>query len=794
MIRRKKEILLLLLVGLLSVVLFFFFYWSDEIYTDSYNIAEQVYFYGNESNSSSVVYSQLVDDEYYLFLPSGTDVTNLLLHYTAPENAVVTINGNTVKTGKRINLEEISEKKDDIYTLEITCSTDTNSETSELHVMVSSGIRSCYITSEDAEKYGKDYVEATPDHSNQASGEILVLGSDGSYICAEELSTIRLRGNTTAYADKKSYKIHLKDSQDPLQTGTDGSNFALLANAYDDTLMHNMVTLKLAKEIGMDITTDCEWVDLYYDGVYCGNYLMTELPEISSNVLNIESQETKNKLVNTFLSSIDAALFQEIDMDEEDMSERVSVVNLNQFLENIGAYNLYLDTGENKYGNEIQFVGGLTEPDSVTSGYLVQMDMAYYESGISRFTTSRGLQYVIESPTYATENEVTYVSELYQALDQTAVNGGVNPDNDATIEEYLDVESFADYVAIQYLTQNGDGFYSSVYSYISPIDGLIHFGPIWDFDYTYELSDDGTEGFYMEDTYSAYVNKVPVVAQAVKDSVLEQICPAVENILFGEKKGIFLKSFAEYEAEVAASRSMNEVLYGLEDTEEQVQDFEDWIQERVAYMEMEISKWKGTAEVEEINFIIEPPYVGLAIEPVVYVQEDYGYTSILSVSCTNDGTYYEEDQHYYYEVVLTAGYGCSFAEDMHISMGIGGVADITFNEDRTEATVLIDVGEATVKNTIYDHTDYEEVYDKDYYLEHYPYVAKTVGTDDEDVLVYFLTVGIRKGEVASADFSVKLFCENCPDIAEEFDYDYYDIMNWYVHGGYIYGQWGKVEE
>ena len=100
-------------------------------------------------------------------------------------------------------------------------------------------------------------------------------------------ASIKVRGNTTSKADKKPYTIKFATKQNLLGMGK-AKKYCLIANAYDPTLMRNYIALKLAKELGLEYTSECEFVDLYLDGEYWGNYLLVEPVEEGSNRVDID--------------------------------------------------------------------------------------------------------------------------------------------------------------------------------------------------------------------------------------------------------------------------------------------------------------------------------------------------------------------------------------------------------------------------------------------------------------------------------------------------------------------------
>lgn len=94
---------------------------------------------------------------------------------------------------------------------------------------------------------------------------------------------IRLRGNSTLYCEKKSYKFKFEKKQNPLGIGDGpGKSWDLLANYYDTSLLRNMTAYHLGDMLNnMPYSANCRSVELYVNGSYQGVYLLCE--DISVN-------------------------------------------------------------------------------------------------------------------------------------------------------------------------------------------------------------------------------------------------------------------------------------------------------------------------------------------------------------------------------------------------------------------------------------------------------------------------------------------------------------------------------
>ena len=72
--------------------------------------------------------------------------------------------------------------------------------------------------------------------------------------------------------------------------------WSLIANYFDDTKLLDKLAMDLSGEIGMEYYIRSDWVDLYINDEYVGNYLLTREPDISSEGLDIGNLEKLNDL------------------------------------------------------------------------------------------------------------------------------------------------------------------------------------------------------------------------------------------------------------------------------------------------------------------------------------------------------------------------------------------------------------------------------------------------------------------------------------------------------------------
>ena len=474
------------------------------------------------------------DGEYFLFLPSSADLSELALWFEGePVTLTACEQSITVTSGQAFDLAALCSPADNGVS-SVTLSREDVSV--PIKIMVSANIGSMFITSADPVNKGRDYVEEVK--GNKATGRMTLLGADGEPVYTGSLTQIKGRGNSTWGWYKKPYQIKLDKKTDLLETGDPGEaakTWILLANYYDDAFIRNSLTFDLAAELGLPYSPGSRPLDLYYDGEYRGTYLLCEKTEIGKARVDIHDLEEDYEDANP-------------DVDDFD--------------------GLPTAKDTNAYGNEFQYVTGLRDPANISGGYLLEMDFdwrAWEEK--SFFTTSQDYFIVSKSPEYLSRNALEYVSGLWQEFEDAVWNGGVNPDTGKSYTDYVDLDSLVQCYLISELAQDGDTFRSSSFFY-KPIDEeKLYAGPVWDFDAGY-----GKYSFFSSDTYLVFQStsfgqklmEIPSFYETVKNIYQNKLHPLVTDVLSGSDANVQngrLRTLTAYQAEVAVSQQMNSVLW-----------------------------------------------------------------------------------------------------------------------------------------------------------------------------------------------------------------------------------------
>ncbi|MGN0375422.1 MAG: CotH kinase family protein [Butyrivibrio sp.] len=122
----------------------------------------------------------------------------------------------------------------------------------------------------------KVYIDTTGEANREEYINSSVRISDGSGQYEEIYSDnvgLKVRGHTTAYGEKVPYNIRFEEKVNVLGMGN-SKKWCLLANLFDPTMMRNTLALDFARNMGMEYTSKCEYVELIYNGVDQGGYLL----------------------------------------------------------------------------------------------------------------------------------------------------------------------------------------------------------------------------------------------------------------------------------------------------------------------------------------------------------------------------------------------------------------------------------------------------------------------------------------------------------------------------------------
>jgi hypothetical protein len=397
------------------------------------------------------------DNTYCFFIPNA--FKNQKMRLTFSGIPYLTIDGKKITSGSKYCLAQGTHS----------LITEENNNTAyTLTVWYTSGIPTFFVQTQSGS------VESI--HSSKQlseSGKILIMDSRGRSYFEGIIDEIHCRGNSSFdKTEKKSYTISLNKSMDLFEMGK--AKWLLIANAFDDTLVRNASAFFIAELLKLPYTPKFQYVDVYINGNFVGNYLLSEKVEIGKNRVNIRNLEKEVVSLN----------------------KNCNLADTDFFMEQQGR--LFSTKG---YHIE-------KEPEDISGGYLLELETSdRYGLEASGFLTSRMQPVVFASPKYASYNQVSYIAGLYQDFEDAVFSAdGSNPYTGKMYYEYIDVDSFARKYLLEELVKNLDASFTSqyIYKYDDSISSKFYAGPCWDYDKSIAASGITEDGINLNDPKGLY--------------------------------------------------------------------------------------------------------------------------------------------------------------------------------------------------------------------------------------------------------------------------------------------------
>ncbi len=450
--------------------------------------------------------------EYFLFLPSTTDLSNLKLWFSASNAA---IDGTAITSGEPTNIFAGADSAVQSHSLSLGGTSYT------LKVIKSGDVGTVYV---DTSSGTMAKIHASNDKSVKESGKIMVVQPNGTVDYCGVLTSIGGRGNGTWDSNgKRPYNIKLAVSTNLLGMGK-AKKWNLLANAGDDTFVKNQLTYDFSKEIGINYQVICKPVDLYCNEHYMGAYQLSQKVEIKSNRVNLatdayEELQYANGTVDSTTGITTPADFS-------------TWTNLTNVYKDIDNKDVTLTTGTNvpytytpgsrkyqaiKASTPTGDPTNLIDPADITGGYIYELEISNRWCNENAGCVGYNRQgWAIKSCDYINRHMVDYNYKLLYALGGAVYNGGTvpstsitttcsklssltiglygsksvtNPAPDAAYQgkkwsDLLDADSAVRYYWTQEYFKNMDSSTSSTYFYkeSDSIDSKLYAGPVWDMD------------------------------------------------------------------------------------------------------------------------------------------------------------------------------------------------------------------------------------------------------------------------------------------------------------------------
>lgn len=145
---------------------------------------------------------------------------------------------------------------------------------------------------------------------------IYVISDNGTTLLSDTKCQMKGRGNGSWQMDKKPFQIKFDKKRQILSDApSQAKKWTLINNHGDKTLMRNRVAFDMSREIGMEYTPYCRFVDVIYNGEYEGCYQLCDQMEVREGRVDITEMapEDVNGLALTggYFIEIDAYADQE---------------------------------------------------------------------------------------------------------------------------------------------------------------------------------------------------------------------------------------------------------------------------------------------------------------------------------------------------------------------------------------------------------------------------------------------------------------------------------------------------
>ena len=413
----------------------------------------------------------------------------------------------------------------------------------------------------------------------EESGTVQLLDLNGGELYEGTAESIQGRGNSTWGLAKKPFQFKLSKKADLLGFG-EAKTWNLIANGYDETRLRNRIAMELAREIGMSYVPESQMIDLYINHVYYGNYYLSEKVEVDRERVAIRDME-------------------------ETLSAAYGVSELGK-----------LKSIENPEGTR-KWTGAVCEEEDLSGGYLLERELpARYAGELSGFVTSQGDYYVLQSPRYASKEQVDYIADLMQEFqDAVSTEDGIHPQTGKHYSDYIDMDSFVRKYLVEEISKNYDGGVTSSFFY-KPQDTVsdkIFAGPVWDFDVAFgncnldeiasnpvgitRLSDHvyGTEVFARlyekEDFYSDMVMLYE-----------QKALPYLQTLLAGGIDRMVAESRQSAELDSIRWENLENRYQYYKDYDNDVRYLKYFIQERVCFLN---SVWLNEESYHNVTFVVD---------------------------------------------------------------------------------------------------------------------------------------------------------------------------------------------
>ncbi len=359
---------------------------------------------------------------------------------------------------------------------------------------------------------------------------------------------IRGRGNTTwtTISDKKPYRIKFDKKTDLFGMGKE-KDYVLIANYRDYTLMRNDLVHRTAHKLGLEYTSETQWIHVFVNGSYDGLYLLCEQTETGTHRVDIGKDDAPG---NTEKSGADIGFLIEVD-------------------------------GAGDYEDK---------------RYFRFKPVRTKEHGTRQWRNQYSVTIKSPGPEYITDEQYEYIKDYFEIVNRAIALGDWN-----TIKRYCDVDSLIDVFIVNELSFSVDmGWAFFLYK---PAGEKLHFGPIWDYDQGFGSSDLGGVVYNSwrsgeENLWFTWLLDIDEFKAAVKEryfEVYEDVILTMDSEIddmYGEYIYDINANFVKWNRAIGHHTwRVPEQIVRLKTYDENVAYLRRWLNNRIKWMTSEINKW-----------------------------------------------------------------------------------------------------------------------------------------------------------------------------------------------------------
>ena len=316
--------------------------------------------------------------------------------------------------------------------------------TSNMAVIQINTVNNTQITSKE------DYINCTVSIENCAA----------EYRMANNPAGIRIRGNSTATAEKKPYRLRFDEKQIMLGLNDNAKcrNWCLMADYFDPSMMRTATAFRLGRTLldGKYYASDSQTAEVYINGQYAGVYLICEQTQINKNRINIyEKDENDMRTEVGYLMIGQGGRTDEPNTVQMHANEELTDLN-----------------GDSAYCGNMIF--------SLSGGDYTQEQMTYIENWCS----------AVYEATYKAlyENEFYSVDTNCNLVPKTNFSAGATTarKQQETVDALIDIESAVRMYILDEIVKNLDAATFNMYADLSPAGNhKLTFAAPWDFDFAF---------------------------------------------------------------------------------------------------------------------------------------------------------------------------------------------------------------------------------------------------------------------------------------------------------------------